>query len=292
MQTGWYGYGQHRNAAFDTSPPASPLYDSGDDEPTEPSSIVNALAVTVPPLGSRQHQSVTSSSSSMRRTRSAGLSVPSEPNTLLQAAAVPHPHQVLARPASATAALAAASAAAASTAASSSSSSSSSAALRRTSSGSSNSSSGSGSGSGGGRHARSSKSSRRAVEEVLQHTSVLPGSRAVRFPAAHRTAGGTIVLPLSSAALTAADAKGARLAQQDLSLVTNRASNVDADLRPLHHLHMMQQRRHNHHHSAHQQHHKQRQQQQQHVAACAHVQVHSGGCYLAPMGRLAEIAAS
>ncbi|WIA17450.1 hypothetical protein OEZ85_014296 [Tetradesmus obliquus] len=69
MQTGWYGYGQHRNAAFDTSPPASPLYDSGDDEPTEPSSIVNALAVTVPPPGSREHQSVTSSSSSMRRTR-------------------------------------------------------------------------------------------------------------------------------------------------------------------------------------------------------------------------------
>jgi hypothetical protein len=99
-------------------------------------------------------------------------------------------------------------------------------------------------------------------------------------------------MPLSSAALTAANGKEARLAQQDLSLVTNRASNVDADLRPLHHLHMMQQRRHTHHHSAHHQHHKQRQQQQQHVTACAHVEVHSSGWYLAPMGKLAEIAAS
>jgi hypothetical protein len=28
----------------DVPPPASPLYDSGDDEPTEPSSVINALA--------------------------------------------------------------------------------------------------------------------------------------------------------------------------------------------------------------------------------------------------------
>jgi hypothetical protein len=98
------------------------------------------------------------------------------------------------------------------------------------------------------------------------------------------------VLPLSSAALTAANGKGGHLVQQDLSLVTNRASNVDADLRPLHHLHLMQQRRHTQHHTAHHQHHKQRQQQQ--IAACAQLQVHSDGWYLAPIGKLAEIAAS
>jgi hypothetical protein len=117
----------------------------------------------------------------------------------------------------------------------------------------------------------------------------VPASKAVRFAGAHRTAGGTIVLPLSSAALTAANKTG-HLLQQDLSLVTNRASNVDTDLQPLHHLHLMQQRRHTQHHATHHQHHRQRQQQQ--ITACAQLQVHSDGWYLSPMGKLAEIAAS
>lgn len=39
-----YGYGQRTSGVCDTPPPASPLYDSGDDEPTEPSSVINALA--------------------------------------------------------------------------------------------------------------------------------------------------------------------------------------------------------------------------------------------------------